>query len=99
MSDSIVAAAESARRVRRLVLPGSRAWAVIALFTLYHELRCAEGELLSEAVDRAIIRHPVLTRLLFAVIMLHLNNWIPTKLLFLDPFHQAAVLTKHLVNR
>ncbi|ANA86647.1 hypothetical protein PBI_CLUBL_150 [Gordonia phage ClubL] len=66
---------------------------------VWWEIIAPEDNLLSEAVDRAILRYPFATRLLLVLTMLHLNNWIPTKLLFLDPFHQAAVLTKHLVNR
>ncbi|QBP33342.1 hypothetical protein SEA_BRUTONGASTER_128 [Gordonia phage BrutonGaster] len=81
---------------RRLVMRGAKAWVAIAGFSAYHELFCDDGELLSEAIDRAIEKHPILTRLIFVIIMLHLNNWIPKKLMWLDPFHQLAVLTKRV---
>ncbi|ANA86467.1 hypothetical protein BH762_gp051 [Gordonia phage OneUp] len=79
---------------RRLVMRGAQAWFVIGGFTAYHELTCTPGELMSEAIDRAIEKHPILTRLVFVIIMLHLNNWIPKRLMWLDPFHQLAVVTK-----
>lgn len=58
-------------------------WLLIAASVVYHELVCPERELLSQAVDRGLEKHPVLIYGFTAVTVAHLLNWLPTKY---DPY-------------
>jgi len=58
-------------------------WAVLAALVLYHEIACDEGELLSEAVDRGLDRHPWIIRVFAIVTVAHLLNWLPRNI---DPY-------------
>lgn len=73
------------------VLSGSQAWLVIAGFVFAHDLTCPKGQLLSEAVDRGLEKHPVLTTAAIAVTAAHLLNRLPIQL---DPFHWLWQFTK-----
>ncbi len=64
-------------------LSGEKAWAVIFGFVFLHDATCQDKQLLSEAVDRALDKHPVLTYAFIAVTVGHLLNWLPTQL---DPY-------------
>ncbi len=68
---------------------GSLAWAVLGIGVIVYEVCAPEGQLLSEVVDGALLRHPVLTRLGVVLLALHLLNGLPNKL---DPVHQAVSL-------
>lgn len=70
---------------------GSRAWAFIAAFVAYHELACPEGELLSQAVDRGLTKHPVVIHAAVLITAAHLLNWLPLKA---DPYHWVYLITK-----
>lgn len=72
-------------------LTGEQAWAAIAGFVLVHELSCREGQLLSEAVDRGVVKRPLLTYLAVLTTTAHLLNWLPKKL---DPYWWVWELTK-----
>lgn len=72
-------------------LSARRAWTALGIGVLAYELACPEGELLSEGVDKALDKHPVLTTLLIGVTALHLLNKIPEKV---DPYHQALSTVK-----
>lgn len=63
---------------RSRALTGNGMWAAIAAAVLYHEINCREGELLSEAVDRGLAKHPVPIYVLVLVTAAHLLNWLPS---------------------
>lgn len=67
---------------------GVLAWAALGGAVVIYEMLCVEGELLSEVVDRAMVRKPILTRMAIAIVALHLVNAIPPRI---DPIHQLAV--------
>jgi len=46
-------------------------WAAIAAAVIYHEFSCEEGELLSEEVDRALVKHPIATYAFTAITVAH----------------------------
>jgi len=62
-------------------------WLLLAVAVLYHEIACEDGELLSEEVDRQLVKHPILTVVFGAVTVAHLYNLLPNKI---DPYHQLA---------
>ena len=78
------------RRVR-----GETAWLVLGVAVTVYEICAAEGELLSEAVDRALVSHPWLTRIGVAVVALHLVNLLPNAV---DPIHHVANIFRRTVD-
>ncbi|MFE2994098.1 hypothetical protein ACFXG4_03655 [Nocardia sp. NPDC059246] len=58
-------------------------WLAVGAAVVGAELIAPPGELLSEGVDRAIQRRPVMTRTAIAVTALHLANLLPRQV---DPF-------------
>lgn len=70
-------------------ITAKRSWLAIGAFVAVHELACPDGELLSQGVDKAIEKHPVLTTLAVGGVALHLINAIPEKY---DPIHQLVNL-------
>ena len=64
-----------------------RAWLTLATGVLAYEVRCGQGELLSQAADRYRHRHPVLTRLAIGYLAAHLLRAWPERI---DPLHQLA---------
>lgn len=78
------------RRVR-----GEHAWVALAILIAVYEIFAPEGELLSEAVDRFLVRHPWLTRGVVAVVALHLLNLLPTRV---DPVHHVAKMFRRTVD-
>lgn len=87
----------SAKSARGILAPfarpftGEQAWAVIAGFVLIHELTCREGQLLSEAVDRGLVKRPVLVYSAVLITAAHLLNRLPSQL---DPFTWIWHFTK-----
>lgn len=77
----------------RRSLSGKSMWAAIAAAVVYHELACSEGELLSEAVDRALEKRPVLIHVFIAVTVAHLLNRLPTKV---DPYHWGYLIHQRM---
>jgi hypothetical protein len=67
------------------------AWIVLLAGVTAWELLAPTGHLLSEGVDRAIERHPVITRAAIAVTALHLMNLLPSQV---DPFHHLPRVLK-----
>ncbi|MET8430145.1 hypothetical protein [Nocardia sp. NPDC004860] len=59
------------------------AWAILLTAIGVWELAAPPNQLLSEGVDRAIQRRPIVTRALIAVTALHLANLLPRQV---DPF-------------
>ena len=65
-----------------------RGWVVLAAYVVGHNV-CAAGrgdEMLSEACDRYLKSHPVLTTAVVAAVALHLVNALPP---FVDPLGVA----------
>lgn len=60
-----------------------RAWLVLGAGVVGYDLSARDGELMSEAVDRYLLRRPWLTRAVIAVTAAHLANVIPARC---DPF-------------
>ncbi len=56
------------------------AWAALSFAVVCYEVWAPKGQLLSEGMDRALERHPVLTRAVVAAVALHLVNAIPARL-------------------
>lgn len=84
----------SASPVIKPLSPADRMWLFLGFQILLWELFCPPGQLLSEAADRWIDRHPVLTRFGIIVVAAHLGNYmegVPLK--WLDPFKLSARLT------
>lgn len=75
--------------MRGIVRPGDAAWITLAAVVAVYE--AIGPELLSEAVDRYIERHPILTRAVIAVTALHLANLLPPAI---DPYHWITQLGK-----
>ena len=67
---------------------GLAAWSALGALIMLYELVAPPDQLLSEAVDRALLTHPLITRLGIAIVALHLVNAIPERL---DPVHQLAI--------
>lgn len=70
-------------------LSAKRAWVGIGLLVAAYELLAPEGELLSQGVDRALDKHPVLTTTVIGATALHLVNLLPERL---DVLHQLTNL-------
>lgn len=70
---------------------GEKAWAALGLVIVVYEIVAPPNELLSEVVDRFLIKHPVVTRIVVAGIALHLLNMIPDRF---DPLHQTAIIVR-----
>jgi hypothetical protein len=56
---------------------------------IMYEVFAPPSQLLSEAIDRALLRHPVLVRVGIMLVALHLINALPTKY---DPIHHTATI-------
>lgn len=65
--------------------PSTVAWGVILGGVACYDLLAPAGHTLSEACDRAIEKHPVMTLGAIAVTAAHLSNIIPKKI---DPIHR-----------
>lgn len=68
-----------------------RMWALIFGLVVLHEFTCSEGELLSEEVDRMLVKHPVATYAFTLVTVAHLLNRIPTSV---DPYRAIGIYRK-----
>lgn len=68
-------------------LTAKRGWLAVGAVVIGHELLCAPGHTLSEGVDRALEKHPVITTLAIGTVALHLMNVLPEAY---DPIHRLA---------
>lgn len=74
-----------------MALPARHSWSAIAALVVWHELVCEDGELLSEGVDRALDRCPVVVYALMFVTVGHLLNWLPKSV---DPYRAIGSYKK-----
>lgn len=65
--------------------PAETAWALLLGGAICYDLVARENQTLSEACDRAIERHPVMTLGAIAITAGHLANVLPERI---DPIHQ-----------
>lgn len=63
------------------------AWICLVGGVILYDVLCPEGQTLSEGVDHAIEKHPILTFATIGMTALHLLNILPPKL---DIIHQLA---------
>ena len=83
------------RTVRRHVT-AERAWCALATLVAGYEFAAPEGQLLSQAVDRWLQRHPVATYAAVAVTAAHLVNLIPERV---DPYRHVGRAAHRLLVR
>lgn len=57
--------------------PSDRAWVILTAGIIAWDVWCPPGEMLSEGVDRYMLRHPWITRGVVALVALHLCNHLP----------------------
>ncbi len=62
--------------------------ALMGLIT-YHEIVCAEGQLISEVVDEWLESNPVAVYVFTLITVAHLLNWLPP---LVDPYHLVGHL-------
>lgn len=72
------------KRRRTTSLTAEKMWLVIFAIVVYHEVSCAPGQLLSEAADRALVKHRLLVNGFTIITAAHLLNWLPNRV---DPYH------------
>lgn len=77
-------------------ITAKRTWALIGAVVLAHEIISPPGELLSEGADRALSRHPILTRAAIGLTALHLANVLPEPI---DPFSRLTKFLKREAPR
>lgn len=68
-----------------------RMWAFIFGLVVLYELNCSEGELLSEEVDRMLVKHPLATYIFTFTTVAHLLNRLPTSV---DPYRAIGIYRK-----
>lgn len=64
-----------------------KAWMTLGAGILAYEFWAPDGELLSEAVDRYLITHPVATKVIVMTLVLHILNVVQPDY---DPIHHLA---------
>lgn len=72
--------------------PSDRAWITLGIGVLAWDKLCADGETLSEAVDRYLDARRWITHAIVAAFALHLCNWLPGHI---DPIALLARRRKH----
>ena len=70
---------------------GEIAWAAMGLGIVAYEIVAPDDQLLSEAVDRFLLKHPHITRAAIVLIAAHLLNLIPNRY---DPIHHTASVVR-----
>lgn len=76
-------------------LSGEWKWAILFAIVVHHELACPEGQLLSEAVDRALAKRPGLVYGFTAITVAHLLNKLPRKA---DPYVWVYLAHQHITR-
>lgn len=74
-------------------LTAKRGWMAVGALVGAYELFCPENELLSQGVDRAIEKHPLLVTAAIGAVAFHLANvYEHLGLEAIDPIHQLTKL-------
>lgn len=71
-------------------------WCVVGVVVVVAEAIAPPGELLSEGVDRALEKHPLLTRAAIEITARHLTNDLPPAV---DPFAYIPKVAAWLTQR
>ena len=71
--------------------PSDCAWLGLAVGVAAYEALARDGELMSEAVDRYLEAHPLVTRCVVVTVAAHLLNLLPQRL---DPLALVASIWK-----
>lgn len=71
--------------------PSDKAWIVLGAGVLAWDISCSDGDTLSEACDRYMLRHPWLVRGLSFALAAHVCNLVKPSC---DPIHWAFRLTR-----
>lgn len=69
------------------------AWLALGWGVAVYDYAAPEGQMLSEGVDRALEKHPLLTVAAVGTVALHLLNVLPERI---DPLHQLSVMGRRL---
>lgn len=72
-------------------MPSDRAWIVLGASILAWDVTCSDGQTLSEAADRYLLRHPWLVRCVAFAVAAHLSNTVPDRW---DVVHWLFVSTR-----
>jgi hypothetical protein len=67
-------------------------WIILGLGVAAYDYLAPPHQTLSEGVDRALDKHPVLTSLAIGTVALHLLNILPPEY---DPIHKIATVIRH----
>lgn len=68
---------------------GDWAWCVVGAGVLAYDVAAKSDELLSQACDRYLVTHPVITRAAVLYVAAHLLNVVPNRF---DPLHRLSTL-------
>lgn len=71
--------------------PGALAWLALGVGVVVYNSLTRDGEMLSEAADRAIASHPLLARVAVGAVAVHVANGAPARI---DPIHWAFTLVR-----
>lgn len=75
--------------------PSEKAWIALLGAIAVYEIVADEDEMLSHAVDRWLITHPVVTWAAIGLTAMHLLNLLPEAV---DPWHWGFSWKKHFVS-
>lgn len=67
-------------------------WIVLGLGVVAYDYLAPPHQTLSEGVDKALEKHPVLTTIAIGAVALHLLNVLPPQY---DPIHRIAEVVRH----
>jgi hypothetical protein len=76
---------------RRRTVRARHVWAGILAVAVYHEAVCEPGELLSEEVDRMLVKYPLTVYTFTFITVAHLLNWLPSSV---DPYRAIGKYKK-----
>lgn len=76
-------------------LTAKRGWLAVGALVGAYELAAPEGQLLSEGVDRALEKHPLLVTAAVGSVALHLLNAIPEQI---DPISRINDVARRLIK-
>lgn len=73
--------------------PADRAWIALGVGVIGYDVFCQEGQTLSEAADRYMLRHPWLVRGAAFALAAHVCNLVPARF---DPIHLGFFAIRRL---
>lgn len=69
------------------------AWIALGVGVLAYDALCEEGDTMSEAVDRYMLRHPWLVRVIASAVTAHVCNMVPPRW---DVVHRLFQLSRRI---